>query len=328
MTILTEKPTLYVLANNNDWLKKHGESFQIRDTKSGELKTTLPALSIRDIMIFGKLVIDAEVFDLAEKNLVPIHFLGGNYKLRGSIVYDFTKNVFLRSEQFKFHFDENKKFFLARKFVLAKIQNQNIVLQKMRVKTRIDNDLSHIKNLEQLRGFEGSSARQYFQAWQNENIIKINDLKFVGRKKFPATDQINSLLSFCFTLFHGELHTQLLIAGLDPFVGFLHEQSYGHAALASDFIEIFRGPIEHFVLKILNRKELDIKEDFEKESSGLVRLSKSGFQKFFPKWIDFLRKDKFFGEKNLTQTIERDIRKFVHFLNGDEVDFSPFIWGK
>ena len=328
MTILTEKPTLFVIAKNDDLLKKHGESFQIRDTKSDEIKTSLPALGIRDIMIYGKLTIEAEVFDLAEKNSIPIHFLSGAGKFRGSVIFDFTKNVFLRSAQFKFHFDEEKKFFLAQKFVRSKIENQNIVLQKIRAQTRIDADFAHITNLEQLRGFEGSTARQYFQAWQKENLIKNPELEFVGRKKFPATDPINSLLSFCFTLLHGEIHTQLLIAGLDPFVAFLHEQSYGHASLASDFIEIFRGPIEHFVLKILNRKELDIKEDFEKENTGSVKLSKSGFQKFFPKWIEFLRKEEFFGEKNLTQTIERDIRKFVHFLNGDEDDFQPFIWKK
>jgi hypothetical protein len=60
----------------------------------------------------------------------------------------------------------------------------------------------------------------------------------------------------------------------------------------------------------------------------LVKLSRDGFQKFFPKWSDFLRKDEFEGERNLTQTIERDVRKFVHFLNGDEPDFQPFSWKK
>ena len=328
MTILTEKPTLFVIAQNDDLLKKHGESFQIRNKENNEIKKSFPALGIRDIMIYGKLDFEADIFDLAEKNSIPIHFLSTGGKFRGSVVFDFTKNVFLRSQQFKFHFDEEKKFFLAQKFVKAKIENQNIVLQKIRAQARIDTDFAHIANLEQLRGFEGSTARQYFQAWQKENLIKNPELEFVGRKKFPATDPINSLLSFCFTLLHGEIHTQLLIAGLDPFVAFLHEQSYGHASLASDFIEIFRGPTEHFVLKILNRKELDIKDDFEKENTGSVKLSKSGFQKFFPKWIEFLRKEEFFGEKNLTQTIERDIRKFVHFLNGDEDDFQPFIWKK
>jgi len=326
MTILTEKPTLYVVAKNCDLLKKHGESFQIRDLETNEIKNSAPAIGLRDILVLGNLNIDSEVFSLAEKYNIPFHFLAGNNKLRGSLIYDFNKNIYLRSKQFQYHFDVNKKFLIASKFVFFKISNQNVFLQKMRVSSRLNNDFSHIKNLEQLRGFEGSAARSYFNIWQNQNIIKNPQIEFFGRKKFPATDPLNSLLSFCYTLIHGEIHTQLIIAGLDPYIAYLHEQNYGHASLASDFIEIFRATIDHFVIRLINRKELDVNLDFEKESTGLVKLSKTGFQKFFPKWIEFIRREAIMGERNLTQIIERDIRKFVHYLNEDEDDFEPFDW--
>lgn len=328
MTILTEKPTLFVIARKNDLLKKHGENFQIRDSETSEIRKTVPALGIRDIMICGDLTIEADIFALAEKNSIPIHFLSTGGKFKGSLVYDFSKNVFLRNRQFQLHQNADKKFDLAKKFVAAKIENQNTLLQKIRAKGRIESNFANISNLDELRGHEGATAKKYFSIWQQEELVKHPKLDFPGRKKFPATDPINSLLSFCFTLLHGEIHTQLLIAGLDPFVAFLHEQTYGHAALASDFIEIFRGPTEHFVIRTLNRRELDPNEDFEIEIGGLVKLSRSGFQKFFPKWSEFLRKEEFFGEKNLTQTIERDVRKFVHFLMGDEPNFEPFSWKK
>lgn len=328
MTILTEKPTLFIVARKDEMLKKHGENFQVRDAKTNEIKQTIPALALRDIIICGDLHIESDIFSLAEKNTVPIHFLSSGGKFRGSVVFNFSKNVFLRNKQFQINQNEEKRLQIAKKFVEAKIKNQNTVLQKIRAQGRIEADFSNIENLDQLRGNEGASARKYFGIWRAENLIKNPNLEFPGRKKFPATDPINSLLSFCFTLFYGEIHTQLLIASLDPFVGFLHDQTYGHAALASDFTEIFRGPIEHFVLKILNRNELDPALDFEKDAGNLVKLSRSGFQKFFPKWSDFLRKEEFLGEKNLTQTIERDVRKLVHFLMEDEQDFEPFIWKK
>jgi len=328
MTILTEKPTLFVVARKNDLLKKHGENFQIRDSETNEIKLTVPALGIRDVMACGKLTIESDVFDLAEKNSIPIHFLSTGGRFKGSMIFDFSKNVFLRNRQFHFNQNAEKKFLLAKKFVAAKIINQNTVLQKIRAQGLIEPDFSNITNLEQLRGNEGASARKYFLIWQKENLIKHPEFEFPGRKKFPATDPINSLLSFCFTLLHGEIHTQLLIAGLDPFVAFLHEQTYGHAALASDFIEIFRGPVEHFVLRSLNRREFDATTDFEIKTGKSVKLSREGFQKFFPKWSEFLRKEEFLGEKNLTQVIEKDVRKFVHFLMGDEPDFEPFIWRK
>ena len=327
MTILTEKPTLFVVARKNELIKKYGESFQIRDSETKEIKKTIPALAIRDIVICGNLTIESDIFSLAEKYAVPIHFLSTGGQFRATTIFDFNKNVFLRSEQFKVSNDKDKKFWIAKKFVEAKINNQNTFLQKIRAKERIKPDFSKIKNLDELRGHEGATAKKYFSIWQKEGLIKNSDFEFLGRKKFPATDPVNSLLSFCFTLLYKEIHTQLLIAGLDPFIAYLHEQHYGHAALASDFSEIFRGSVEHFVIKAINRKEF-IAEDFERETGTMVKLSRDGFQKFFPKWSDFLRKDEFEGQRNLTQTIERDVRKFVHFLNGDESDFQPFVWKK
>lgn len=328
MTILTEKPTLFVVARKNEMIKKYGEAFQIRDSETKEIKKTIPALAIRDIMICGNLTIEADIFALAEKYSVPIHFLSTGGSFRASTIFDFSKNVFLRSQQFRFSQDQDKKIWLAKKFVEIKIANQNTFLQKIRAQGRIASDFTNITNLDELRGHEGANARKYFSIWQKETLIKNSDFEFTGRKKFPATDPVNSLLSFCFTLLHSEIHTQLLIAGLDPFIAFLHEQSYGHPALASDFTEIFRGPVEHFVLRSLNRREFEAVTDFEKDTGGSVKLSREGFQKFFPKWSEFLRKEEFEGERNLTQTIERDVRKFVHFLMEDEPDFQPFAWKK
>lgn len=327
MTILTEKPTLFVIARKQDMLEKHGETLRIRNEETKEIRKKVPALGIRDIVICGDVHIQSNVFSLAEKYAIPIHFLSQGGKFRAGMVFDFSKNVFLRQQQFKLTQAVENKIALAKKFVTAKVANQNTVLQKIRVKGRLKLDLKNLLSLEELRGKEGFAAKSYFEIWQKEHVIKNKDFSFKGRVKRPPTDPVNALLSFSFALLYGEIHTQLLIAGLDPFVGFLHEQSFGHAALASDFIEIFRGPVEHFILRCLNRKEFDL-TDFEEEENGAVKLSRDGFQKFFPKWTDFLRMEKIAGNFNLTRLIEKDIRKFGHFLMQDEPDFTPFLWKK
>ncbi len=328
MSILTEKPTLYVVARKNDRLEKYGENIRIVDAETGEIKQKIPALALRDIVICGDINLDSSIIALAGKHFLPIHFLSNGQKFHGSLVFDFSKNIFLRSRQILISKDLDHKLKIAKKFVATKIHNQNVCLQKIRFKEKIAPQEINATSLDELRGFEGFYAKKYFSFWQSEEIIKNPDVKFLGRKKFPATDPINSLLSFCFTLAHSEIHTQLMIASLDPYCGFLHEQNYGHAALASDFLEIYRGIIEHFVIKIINRRELDIQEDFEVEGSGSVKLSRSGFAKFFPKWSEFIRKEPFLGERNLTQIIERDIRKFVNYLNEDDEDFELFLWQK
>jgi len=270
----------------------------------------------------------SKVFALAEKYKFPIHFLSTGGKFKASTVFDFSKNVFLRYRQFQLLEHEKGRLQIAKCFVQAKINNQNTFLQKIRAKNRLQVDLSEARDLPSLRGKEGATARMYFSLWQKNCIIKNSDFRFRGRIKRPATDAINALLSFSFSLIHGEVHTQLLIAGLDPYLGILHDQSFGHPALASDFVEIYRGLIEHFIVKSINRAEFNINDDFEESKSGEVRLSRSGYQKFFIKWSEFLRIQEVEGNRNLTKLIEKDVRRFVHFLMEDEPDFIPFKWKK
>ena len=326
MTVFTEKPTFYVVGRKNNLLEKHGETLKIRDSETKEVIKSAPALMVRDVVICGDVDLSADVFSLLEKHSIPLHFLSTGGKFRGGTVFDFSKNVFLRHKQYQLHHDQTTKLSLARTFVNAKVSNQNRVLQKIRAKGRLELDTMIFKTLDELRGGEGAMARKYFSIWKEEELVKGSGFQFPGRIKRPSTDPVNSLLSFCFTLLHSEIHTQLLIAGLDPYTGFLHDQTYGHAALASDMVEPFRGPAEHFVLRCINRREFDATEDFEEETGGAVKLSRSGFQKFFPKWAEFLRKDPLWGEKSITRTIERDVRHLTHYLMGDVPEFQPFIW--
>ncbi len=327
MTYLVERPTLFVVARKNDVIEKYGENIRIRNSNTAELRKKVPAIHVRDIVVCGDINIDSTVIVLAEKYSIPIHFLSNGGKFRASIYFDFSKNVFLRSKQFEMANNIKTKVDLAINFVQAKIYNQNIALRKIRAKGRLKPNLNKIIDLNVLRGVEGASAQKYFSIWKIESVIKNKNFKFQGRFKRPATDEVNALLSFCFSLLHSEIHTQLMIAGLDPFVGFLHEQSFGHSALASDFLETFRGPVEHFVWKTLNRKEFDKSEDFERDvRNGTVQLSTKGFKKFFPKWTKFLRTDELNLGYNLTRLIEIDIRSFVHFLMGDKEEHTPFKW--
>lgn len=328
MTVLTEKPTLYVVSRRNDLIKKYGHSFHIVDSLNQEVKKKVPAIGIRDIVVHGDVHLDAEVLALAEKQAIPVHFLSKGGRFRASLMFDYSNNVYLRYQQFKMFEQTSLRLNLAKKFVEAKIFNHNHLFKRMKSASLIDCDCSAVDSLDELRGKEGAAARQYFFLWRTQGLIKNSDFSFERRSKNPPQDPINALLSYCYTLLHAEIHTQLLIAGLDPYIGYLHDQSYGHAALASDFIEIYRAPVDHFVLKRINRREFDVKEDFMKEPGGAVRMSKSGYAKFFPKWSEFLRKEKFYAEKNLTQLIERDVRKLNHFLMQDSDEFAPFYWGQ
>jgi CRISPR-associated protein Cas1 len=328
MTFLTEgKATLYFFSRSKKNLCVSGKNFVLRKEDS-TIDQKIPALSVRDIVIFGENMIHSSVFSLARSYEIPMHFLGNGGKYIGSIRFDYSKNIILRHNQIQFREKREVRLEIAKVFVRAKIKHQEKLLEKLRLspkQTLFSESFEKIEKLETLRGIEGSSAKQYFALWKKKGIIKNEQFSFPGRRKRPPQDEINALLGFCYTPLHSEIITQLEIAGLDPYFGFLHDHRFGHAALASDFVEIYRAVIDHFVIKAINRKEFE-KDDFSCDEGGRYRLSSSGFEKFFPKWGQYIRYEDRQGEYSLVALIERDVRRFVRYLMEDEEQFEVFTW--
>jgi len=97
-------------------------------------------------------------------------------------------------------------------------------------------------------------------------------MQFNGRVRRPPTDPVNALLSFIYSLVTQECVSALQGVGLDPYVGFLHQDRPGRASLALDMLEEFRASwADRFVLTLLNRKQIKTKH-FVTEASGAVRL--------------------------------------------------------
>src|SRR5207247_1013107 len=104
-------------------------------------------------------------------------------------------------------------------------------------------------------GWEGAGARAYVGALMEFNR---SGLDWPGRRKHPATDPLNALLSLAYTLLMHELTALLEGAGLDPYLGFLHQVDYGRPSLALDVMEAFRHPVaDRLVLTLVNREMLD-----------------------------------------------------------------------
>src|SRR5690606_39204054 len=120
-------------------------------------------------------------------------------------------------------------------------------------------------------GMEGDAAATYFGVF-NE-LIRDTGFVFGGRVRRPPTDPVNALLSFVYSLVTQECISALHGVGLDPFVGFLHQDRPGRPSLALDLLEEFRASwADRFVLTLINRRQVQLK-DFVREASGAVRLS-------------------------------------------------------
>jgi CRISPR-associated protein Cas1 len=124
-------------------------------------------------------------------------------------------------------------------------------------------------------------ARLYFDVLMRRNKSVFT---WPGRQKHPATDPLNALLSFAYTLVGNELAGLLEGVGLDSYIGSLHQIDYGRRSLALDLVELFRAPLaDRFVLTLLNRRQFS-DADFEPSDKDGLYLRPDSCKRFLAEY--------------------------------------------
>jgi CRISPR-associated protein Cas1 len=131
----------------------------------------------------------------------------------------------------------------------------------------------------QLRGHEGAAAAAYFSGLQP---LFAPSLKFTGRNRRPPRDPVNAVLSLGYTLLHAEAVLQAHAAGLDPYVGFLHDLDYGRESLACDFVEPLRPVVDGLALRLFRERTLEAAHFSSVQ--GACLMGKAGRTRFYEAW--------------------------------------------
>lgn len=206
-------------------------------------------------------------------------------------------NVLLRTEQFFVSQDPVRRLALIKNLVTGKIYNQRQVVLRAAREASTGDDASALRSTalrlrhlghkvksvsgeNQVRGLEGLAARYYFRVFP---VLIRKDRErwgFKGRNRRPPRDSVNALLSFGYSLLYTECAGACEIAGLDPFVGFLHTLRPGRRSLALDLMEEFRAHIvDRVVLGLINRGQLG-PNDFHIRVGGAIELKDRGRKAF------------------------------------------------
>lgn len=165
----------------------------------------------------------------------------------------------------------------ARAIVAGKIANGRLLLRRhyrFRPGGRCpaDADLRELQrsalradDLNVLRGVEGAAARAYFASFAG---LLPSRWPFPGRRRQPASDPVNALLSYGYAVLFQNLLTLVVERGLDPFFGCLHALRDGHPALVSDLMEEFRAlTVDAVVLNLLCHGDVR-DDDFSSAGEG------------------------------------------------------------
>ncbi len=277
--------TLYVTTQDS-YISREGETVKVKIGQTNKLN--IPVHTLDGIVCFGNVSCSNPMLQLCAQRHVTVSFLSQYgrfwFKMQGPV----SGNVLLRRTQYRLSDEEEKAVEIARNIILAKIMNSRAVVSRairdhsetinvdeLHVATerleRIMHAIQKATNLERLRGFEGDAARTYFAVFDTLILSHKNHFFFRERSRRPPRDNVNSLLSFIYTLLCHDVVSALETVGLDPAVGYLHRDRPGRPGLALDLMEELRPFLaDRLVLSMINRQQLKPKGFMKTESGAVV----------------------------------------------------------
>lgn len=330
--------TLYI-TRPECYLHKERETVVIKqgDDKLGQF----PMLALQNILCFGQVNVSPALMAACIEAGVGLSFFTEFGKFQAQVVGAPKGNVFLRRTQYRWADDEEKSVSVARLMIAAKVGNCRAVLmreqrnhgandalaQAAQTMAALLESIRHARSVPQLMGLEGEAASVYFGVFSS--LLRAQGFEFSGRVRRPPADPVNALLSFAYVLLASECASALAGVGLDPYVGFLHQDRPGRKSLALDLMEELRAPLaDRFVLTLINRGQMK-PDDFLLEASGAVRLKDDARKVLLTAYQE--RKKESLKHPYLDESLELGLLPhaqallLARHLRGDMQHYTPFV---
>ena len=313
------------LTEQGSILRKAGDRLLVE--KEDEVLLDVPYHKLETVLLFGNVQVTTQAMgELLEKG-VNLSLFSRQGQYRGSLAPPRGKNIDLRIAQFEAFRDHARALTVARAVVAAKIANGVAVLELYRrhADQALTADFDQRKaaltaqvescrtaaDIAALDGTEGSAAREYFALAMQFNR---SEMAWPGRVKHPATDPLNALLSLTYTLLTNEFAALLEGAGLDPYLGFLHQVDYGRPSLALDLVEPFRHPVaDRLVLMLVNKRMIEA-ADFQSGGPGHgMFLTPKAMKRYFAEYEHWmLRRPE--GGTSFRECVRNEVESFCAAL--------------
>lgn len=330
--------TLYI-TRPDCYLHKERETVVIKqgDDKIGQF----PMLALQNILCFGQVGVSPALMAACIEVGVGLFFFTEFGKFQAQVTGMPRGNVLLRRTQYRWADDEEKSVSVARLMIAAKVGNCRAVLMREQrnhganetlakaahTLTTLLENIRHVSSVPKLMGLEGEAASVYFGVFST--LLRMQGFEFCGRVRRPPGDPVNALLSFAYVLLASECASALAGVGLDPYVGFLHQDRPGRKSLALDLMEELRAPLaDRFVLTLINRGQIKL-DDFVTEASGAVRLKDDARKVFLTAYQE--RKKESLKHPYLEESVELGLLPhaqallLARHLRGDMQHYTPFV---
>lgn len=253
----------------------------------------VPKETLESMVIFGNVYLTVPCIKECMERGISVSMFSTKGKYFGRIESTSHINAKRLKHQVYLSDKEEKRVQFSKKIIMNKIHNQRVLLSRYARSSEKDIDeyiramkihekkISQCDSIEQIMGYEGNAARQYFKALSE--MVK-DDFKFSGRNKRPPKDAFNSMISLGYTILMYEIMGEIENRGISPYIGFMHKDIERHPTLASDLLEEWRAVIvDATVMSLIQGNEIDISEFRKDEETGAVMISKQGVNIFIKK---------------------------------------------
>jgi CRISPR-associated protein Cas1 len=336
--------TLFV-TSDNIYLTEENENVVLKDHDT--VLGTVPLHILENIFSFSYIGASPALLGKCAESGIGFAMLTPNGKFLCRVSGSSHGNVLLRKQQYRISDSEQLSLPYIKNMILGKVYNEKWTVNRtirdhsLRVNENKLRDVSNalsakledIRNSEtitQLRGIEGDSAAEYFSAFDDLILNNKTDFYFHGRSRRPPLDNVNAMLSFCYTLLANDCASALESVGLDSYVGFMHTDKPGRKSFALDLMEELRAPVaDRFVLSMINQKRINA-DSFIKSADGAVRFTDDARKEIVKEWQN--RKRSEITHPYLKEKIEWGLVPYVQSLllarciRGDLEEYPPFLW--
>jgi CRISPR-associated protein Cas1 len=338
MSIITH----LVVDERGAYIGKHQGRLQVRQGR--QVLREAPLLHLEQVIISGRAVsVSADAVSACAGQGITIHFVSYQGTPYASLyAAGLTGTVQTRRAQLLAYTD-GRGLALAKAFAGGKIGNQAALLRYLakyrkqqdpalyreirRLAGEVEGHLDELQELggetvddvrARLMGIEGRAAQKY---WQGVKLAVAVGDDWPGRKGRGAKDRLNSALNYAYGILYGQIEQAIVLAGLDPYAGFVHVDRPGKPSLVLDLIEEFRpAAADRPVFALFNRGTA-----IELDGQGL--LTQDSRRAVADSVLERLEKEERYERKKvpLRIVIQSQARHLATFVRGDRGRYTPFL---
>lgn len=327
------------------YLSLEGETIVIK--KDDEITMRLPLLNLENIVCFNYMGTSPALMGACADRGIGLCYLAPSGRFLARVEGKVRGNVLLRKKQYFVSENSQESTSIAASFLIGKIANSRKVIDRAVRDHHLLLDVDRLNETSQmlkttakqikscttvpnLMGLEGAAAKLYFGEFDQLILQQKKDFFFTERSRRPPLDNLNALLSYLYTLLTFEASSALETVGLDPYVGFLHQDRPGRPSLALDLMEELRPVFaDRLALSLINRKQITGEGFTPKESGGII-MNDETRKIVLQAWQE--RKKEEIIHPFLKERIPFGLIPYVQalllarYLRGDLDAYPPFFW--